>query len=838
MALGNLNINVNANVGGFVSGMDTVRATARAGMAESSNSINDFQSSLLRASQDLERAANMMGSNMQAANDAIINSSEESAAAVEQISSAANNVKFDGISAKIAAAASAGFGAAYAATETWLQKIEDWTKTKLIILGVAIVAGVTVAVVGALYAVYEAMGFIGGLFTGSSYKSASIDALIAINEKVKDLQASLNITAVSAMALSDALGRLGVPKEDYVTAYQNATSAIRTNGEELDRLGVKYKDQNGKLLDNETFLKNVKSKLDEYTAGWDRNQAATAIGAGTYAQITSALKVNREEIQKSKDRLDDYNLGIGVESQDAVAAYQKAMLEFNNEVKLTGDGFSRAWSDQIMPALTSVAEFLKEGFPFAVNAFRYSMATLTSLFYGLKEVVFIVTESILQSFASIGDVLARVAGAFTKAMHGDFTGAWSELKAVPDDLGKRWETYWANMNAQSEANIKAMKLAWAMDDRSAPGMPTENKKTWVPKPAAPAEAAKSAFQAYMDELDRMNVKVMESEYSALRLKAAQLAEKEGITDTVSAIKIANLQRNESLKIVDEYGNRLKVEAQAYADQGKLIGKNALDTEILTNAMKRHAEVQSIIDAAEKSRKPIDAEGQAALWATETKAVQENTTAITENYANLNSWSTGSEKAFNDYRDHAGSAAMQSQSLFSKAFKGMEDALVNFVMKGKLDFSSLANGIISDMVRIQIQRNIMIPLMGTGKNGDNGMMGSFFSSIGSMLGFAGGGDPPVGIPSIVGENGPELFVPKTAGTIIPNGASGGGVVVNVVESPGNGGQTRSRTEGGTRIIDVLVEQVKASIASDIGRGNGAVPASLERTYGMNRAAGAF
>jgi hypothetical protein len=34
-------------------------------------------------------------------------------------------------------------------------------------------------------------------------------------------------------------------------------------------------------------------------------------------------------------------------------------------------------------------------------------------------------------------------------------------------------------------------------------------------------------------------------------------------------------------------------------------------------------------------------------------------------------------------------------------------------------------------------------------------------------FADGGDPPVGVPSIVGERGPELFIPKQAGTIIPN-----------------------------------------------------------------------
>ena len=40
----------------------------------------------------------------------------------------------------------------------------------------------------------------------------------------------------------------------------------------------------------------------------------------------------------------------------------------------------------------------------------------------------------------------------------------------------------------------------------------------------------------------------------------------------------------------------------------------------------------------------------------------------------------------------------------------------------------------------------------------------------MFAFAEGGRPPVGVPSLVGEKGPELFVPSTAGTIIPADAT--------------------------------------------------------------------
>lgn len=52
------------------------------------------------------------------------------------------------------------------------------------------------------------------------------------------------------------------------------------------------------------------------------------------------------------------------------------------------------------------------------------------------------------------------------------------------------------------------------------------------------------------------------------------------------------------------------------------------------------------------------------------------------------------------------------------------------------------------------------------------------SLGSFLGFANGGRPPVGQASIVGERGPELFVPDNAGTIIPNNKLGGGGALTV------------------------------------------------------------
>jgi hypothetical protein len=73
----------------------------------------------------------------------------------------------------------------------------------------------------------------------------------------------------------------------------------------------------------------------------------------------------------------------------------------------------------------------------------------------------------------------------------------------------------------------------------------------------------------------------------------------------------------------------------------------------------------------------------------------------------------------------------------------------------------------------------------GGSGGGGIMDSIggglnkmFGSVFSGLGFADGGRPPVGKASIVGENGPELFVPDGSGTIVPNSGLGGGSGTNV------------------------------------------------------------
>ena len=133
-------------------------------------------------------------------------------------------------------------------------------------------------------------------------------------------------------------------------------------------------------------------------------------------------------------------------------------------------------------------------------------------------------------------------------------------------------------------------------------------------------------------------------------------------------------------------------------------------------------------------------------------------------------------------------------------KNLYDSIASSIETGIVDaLEGAINGTktlgdVASSVFAQIQRSLL-------QFGVN----SFLGAIG-IPGFANGGRPPVGRASIVGEKGPELFVPDRAGTIIPNNQLGGStnVVVNVDASGSavEGDEDRGRELG--RLISVAVQ----------------------------------
>jgi tape measure domain-containing protein len=107
-----------------------------------------------------------------------------------------------------------------------------------------------------------------------------------------------------------------------------------------------------------------------------------------------------------------------------------------------------------------------------------------------------------------------------------------------------------------------------------------------------------------------------------------------------------------------------------------------------------------------------------------------------------------------------------------------DIFINTVSNGGNPFEALATSFKNTLIKMAADALFINPLRNLLSPGGGNLLGSIGSGISKIFGFADGGSPPVGQVSMVGERGPELFVPKAAGTIIPNHKMGGGQVVNI------------------------------------------------------------
>lgn len=98
------------------------------------------------------------------------------------------------------------------------------------------------------------------------------------------------------------------------------------------------------------------------------------------------------------------------------------------------------------------------------------------------------------------------------------------------------------------------------------------------------------------------------------------------------------------------------------------------------------------------------------------------------------WALGANEGLQNYLDQSKNVFKQTEDLVSNAFKGMEDALVNFVMTGKLSFSDFARSVIAEIARIQAKQ-MLSGIFGGGSSGSG--IGSLISAGLSFMGGAGG-----------------------------------------------------------------------------------------------------
>jgi hypothetical protein len=154
---------------------------------------------------------------------------------------------------------------------------------------------------------------------------------------------------------------------------------------------------------------------------------------------------------------------------------------------------------------------------------------------------------------------------------------------------------------------------------------------------------------------------------------------------------------------------------------------------------------------------------------------------------------GLRSAFNNIK----SSVIENKEEFTTLFNFLKDYVAPF-LGGALKIAIQAIGTVISTV-VDLVASLVRGFQQVIKFGS--AVGGAIGAVGGFLGFGGGramgGPVSANTAYVVGERGPELFVPGNSGTIIPNGGSGGGTTINLTVNGAIDAEGTART-----IINVL------------------------------------
>lgn len=142
-------------------------------------------------------------------------------------------------------------------------------------------------------------------------------------------------------------------------------------------------------------------------------------------------------------------------------------------------------------------------------------------------------------------------------------------------------------------------------------------------------------------------------------------------------------------------------------------------------------------------------------------------------------------------------ALPELSGFSRVLEQQVGRSLDRLINGGARFSDVMLSVKDNLLQVVTQLGIINPLVnglfGAGRTtiadvpAGDGLLSGIFSSIGGLFGGGAAGSAralggPVnpGRAYLIGEQGPEMFVPQGAGNVVPlrNGVTGGGATINV------------------------------------------------------------
>jgi lambda family phage tail tape measure protein len=631
---------------------------------------------------------------------------------------------------------------------------------------------------------------------------AFIQGAIAMADRMTDLSDATGLTVSSILNFSNALDQAGGKSknaEKIILTFFNSMDTALGGSDKLrksfEKLGISLDDL--KTKSEQELLTQAIQGLAEMEKGATR----TALAQDIFGKSMRAVEVDKfvQSLKDGKTSADEAAKGIiaGGDAADKMAkqfaTLQQGALnaiepifKLFNGVGITVDTATKGF--QILGAVMALAF----GASMVANIIKINQAlTITA---GLTNLI---GKSPLGLIAKL-----VLAGGAAAALSGDL----EKLKEANDKLNES-----QNQSAAETARLlaagKGPKAA-----REAAISPEDKMRLESAKNAAVAKANIDRDQALMSANELMAIRINADNEIAKTNLDFNLKEKEtGIK--FAEERAAKIKEINQKALLDEAKYRNQLNARVYSEEEAQRQKNREDTAAYedrvaqaaaqalsqVNAIKKQGEElqgrfelqQKIVDLGtieqdrqtklfdlEQQRKqqlesiskiPNIQEPDRLAQVKELNAEYEKQATLINKIADERQrreqdFSAGFSETMKRYSESL-TPLKQGAALAESVYSNMGSSLDNFVETGKFKFGDFAKSVIQDLLKIQLRAAAT----------------QLFSSILGTFGFplpgrAAGGPVLAGQPYIVGERGPEVFLPASAGNIVPNNklsASGGG-----------------------------------------------------------------
>jgi hypothetical protein len=564
----------------------------------------------------------------------------------------------------------------------------------------------------------------------------SIDAM----DNMAKLAQTTGTTVEGLSALTYAASLSGVSQDELGASLQKlsrtaseAAQGTAAASDAFKALGISVKDSEGNLKASDSLLGEIAEKFSQYEDGAAKTALAQELFGRSGAKLIPLLNAGAAGLEELKAEAAALGLVFDTDTSKAAERFNDNLTRLNG-VK---QGLVNRIAQQLLPTLENLSKRLFDSAK-ASGALDQAARAAAS---GVK-ILLSVGAIIVGAFKTLGETLGGVAAALVALFSGRFKEAFEIGKNVAGDfvgnirgtigtVGAIWDESASNIQAQAPmlgGKIAAPIIEAASKIRDGGrAIKTETDRVFadIEKQIAGIRREVALFGQDEIAVKLFDLKAAGASPDQLSRAAGALGELEGLKQTQAAQQKAAEDRK-----------RLADEGAAVYDSTR------------TSIERLNIEEARLLDLYNK---------KAISWDTYTRAVFAANDALME--------VKDTESELNDIANELGLT-------FTSAF---EDAVV----KGE-KLSDVLRGLAQDILRITTRKLVTEPLgnlfSGLAKSALGSIGGSFFGGA-----KAGGGDVIAGRSFLVGENGPERFIPRTSGTILPNSTTmnrGGDTNINI------------------------------------------------------------